>query len=123
MRDYYEVLGVPRDATDEQIRRAYRRKIAEVHPDKAGGDAEQARVLGEARRVLLNPAARAAYNGPTLSDDDLDVRTGGDPPESLLDIGERAVNHVGSAVRARRQAILADLRRRLASRFRAKRRT
>ena len=60
-RDYYAVLGVPRDATQEEIRRAYRRRAHELHPDK-GGDAEKMKELNEAYEVLGNPEKRRQYD-------------------------------------------------------------
>lgn len=61
MRDLYEILGVPRDASDEDIKRAYRRLAREFHPD-AGGDEERFKELTTAYEVLRNPEARANYD-------------------------------------------------------------
>ncbi len=50
-RDYYEVLGLDRNASEEDIKRAYRKLAMEYHPDKNPGDKsseEKFKVLGEA---------------------------------------------------------------------------
>lgn len=64
MTDYYEVLGVPRDATAEQIKKAYRRMAMKVHPDVATGDdaAEQFKAVNEAYEVLSDPNKRAVFD-------------------------------------------------------------
>jgi molecular chaperone DnaJ len=61
MRDLYEVLGVPRDAGEEEIKRAYRKRARELHPD-TGGDEEQFKELTTAYEVLRNPQARDNYD-------------------------------------------------------------
>ena len=59
--DFYERLGVPRTATFQQIKQAYRKKATETHPD-SGGDKETFIALTEAYEVLSNPETRAAYD-------------------------------------------------------------
>ncbi len=64
-RDYYEVLGIPKDATDAQIKSAFRKKAKECHPDLHPGDkaAEaQFKELNEAAEVLSDPDKRARYD-------------------------------------------------------------
>src|SRR6184192_1046332 len=64
-RDYYEVLGVGRTATDEEIKRAYRKLAVKFHPDKNLDDPhaeEKFKELGEAYDVLMDPDKRAAYD-------------------------------------------------------------
>ncbi len=61
--DLYGVLGVPRNATDEQIRRAYRLQAMSSHPDLHGHAAEQRMVeLNVAACVLSDPFRRAEYD-------------------------------------------------------------
>jgi hypothetical protein len=60
-RDPYEVLGVGRDATEQELKRARRRKSREHHPDLGGSEAEQAEV-NAAYDLLTNPARRMLYD-------------------------------------------------------------
>ena len=64
-RDYYEILGVPREAADEEIKKAYRKIAFQNHPDRNPDDkaAEQRfKEATEAYEVLRDPQKRARYD-------------------------------------------------------------
>ena len=74
-RDYYEVLGVPRDASEADIKRAYRQKAKECHPElhpKDKSAEERFKEINEANEVLSDADKRARYDqfgfdGPAMS--------------------------------------------------------
>jgi len=61
MKDYYEILGVPRDASQAEIKNAFYKLAHKYHPDK-GGDAEKFKEMNSAYQVLSNPEKRAQYD-------------------------------------------------------------
>ncbi|MGW2596280.1 molecular chaperone DnaJ [Streptomyces klenkii] len=64
-KDYYKVLGVPKDATEAEIKKAYRKLARENHPDANKGDAkaeERFKEISEANDVLADPKRRKEYD-------------------------------------------------------------
>ena len=74
-RDYYEILGVSRDATDKAIKKAYRKLAKQYHPDTYQGDKKEAedkfKEISEAYEVLIDSDKRAKYDqiGSRVADD------------------------------------------------------
>ncbi len=60
--NYYQVLGVPREASQEEIRQAYRRLAKERHPDHTSGSTEEFSLLQEAHAVLSDPNRRRQHD-------------------------------------------------------------
>jgi curved DNA-binding protein len=63
--DYYQILGVPRTATQDEIKKAYRKMAMKYHPDKTAGDKEaedKFKAINEANEVLGDPEKRKKYD-------------------------------------------------------------
>lgn len=61
-KDYYDILGVPNDASQDAIKKAYRKLAHQYHPDKAGGNEEKFKTINEAYQVLGNGEKRKQYD-------------------------------------------------------------
>jgi len=61
MKDYYDVLGITRNASQEDIKKAYRKLAHQHHPDK-GGDEKKFKEINEAYQVLGNPQKKSQYD-------------------------------------------------------------
>jgi len=62
MADYYNILGVSKGASDDEIKKAYRKLAHQHHPDKAGGDEKKFKEINEAYQVLSDKTKRAQYD-------------------------------------------------------------
>src|ERR687894_1032259 len=60
--NYYDVLGVPREASQEEIRTAYRKLAKDRHPDLEGGSTQEFSLLQEAHAVLSDPNRRRQHD-------------------------------------------------------------
>ncbi|MEX0592377.1 MAG: molecular chaperone DnaJ [Nitriliruptoraceae bacterium] len=85
MSDLYALLGVSRDASADEVKRAYRSKAREHHPD-AGGDAEMFKQVTHAHQVLSDPQRRARYD--RFGDDGTNGSAAGGDPFGFGGIGD-----------------------------------
>ncbi len=60
--DYYKILGVNKNASDDEIKKAYRKMAHQYHPDKQGGNAEKFKEINEAYQVLSDKTKRQQYD-------------------------------------------------------------
>ena len=61
-KDYYTTLGVPRTASEDEIKKAYRKMAHQYHPDKQGGNEAKFKEVNEAYQVLSDPKKRESYD-------------------------------------------------------------
>jgi molecular chaperone DnaJ len=61
-RDYYEILGVAKGASSDEIKKAFRKKAHEYHPDKGGGNPDKFKEINEAYQVLSDEGKRQRYD-------------------------------------------------------------
>lgn len=79
----YDTLGVPKNASDKDIKHAYRRKSSKAHPDKVGGSTAAQQELNKAYAVLSNQGLREKYD-----------RTGDDGATRTPTVDEQATQHL-----------------------------
>lgn len=71
-KDFYKILRIERNASLDEIKKAYHKRAMETHPDKEGGDSELFLGVNEAFRVLSDPDKRKAFDsGLPIEDDEL----------------------------------------------------
>ena len=61
-KDYYKVLGIEKGASEDEVKKAFRRLAHKYHPDKEGGDAEKFKEVNEAYQVLSDSKKREQYD-------------------------------------------------------------
>ncbi len=61
-RDYYEILGISKSASADEIKKAFRKAATQHHPDKEGGNEEKFKEVNEAYEILSNPDKRKRYD-------------------------------------------------------------
>ena len=114
-RDYYEILGVGRDATGEEIKKAFRRVARETHPDANPGDSAaeaEFRAAAEAYEVLSDPERRARHDrGDAVDLSDLLSGIGGldDLLKSVFGEGGLFGSGAGRAARGRDVLVRAEI--------------
>ncbi len=67
--DFYTILGVPRNASQDEVKKAYRKLAHQYHPDKRGGNEAKFKEINEAYQVLSDPKKRSQYDqfGPSFA--------------------------------------------------------
>jgi Ca-activated chloride channel family protein len=102
LKDYYELLGVARDATPEELRHAYREAALRYHPDRNNnpGDTELFLEIGQAYETLIDPELRAEYDLKLI---DYEAKLIEDAPfvcniihgrNKLLQLGEPQIHYI-----------------------------
>ena len=83
--DYYSILGVSKNASDQDIRKAYKKQSMQHHPDR-GGNEEQFKRVNEAYQTLKDPQKRAQYDNPQPRFDTSNMHGFGNGPQDFEDL-------------------------------------
>ena len=77
-KDYYKILGVEKSATEDDIKKAYRKLAHQYHPDRPSGDEKRFKEVNEAYQVLSNKEKRSQYDrfGKAFDGGDFSARGG-----------------------------------------------
>lgn len=89
-RDYYEVLGVAKSASEDEIKKAFRKAAVQYHPDKEGGDETKFKEINEAYEVLKDKQKRQRYD--QFGHAGVGGASGGNPFEGFGGFGGQNVN-------------------------------
>ena len=106
-KDYYEVLGINKNADDKAIKKAYRKLAKKYHPDINPGDANaeaKFKEVTEAYEILSNPEKRKLYDqfGHAAFDGTGGAQSGAEPRKVYADAGLQALSDRAGAHRIRR---------------------
>jgi DnaJ-class molecular chaperone len=108
MKNYYEILGITRDASPTDIKRAYRKLASQHHPDK-GGDKNKFQEVEEAYRILGDNQKRAEYDNPQRTrgfNPGFGFQNNGFDFETIFDIFGARFQHPHAQQRRAQQAML-----------------
>lgn len=81
--DYYSILGVPKGASDDDIKKAYRKLAMKHHPDR-GGDQNEFQKVQEAYSTLSDPQKRSQYDNPQPQGFEFHFGPGGNPFDDIF---------------------------------------
>ena len=95
MINYYQTLGVDRDATPDQVKRAYRQLASKHHPDREGGDKNKFQEIEEAYRTLSDPQKRAMHDNPRSQFNNVNMGGQGFDFQTIFDVFGARFQHPG----------------------------
>ena len=85
MKNYYEILGVSKDSSPEEIKKAYRKLSLQYHPDKNPSGEEKFKEISEAYSILSDADKKAQYDRGGTSFEDLFGGGGGASPFDIFE--------------------------------------
>lgn len=89
-KDYYKILGVEKTATEDDVKKAYRKLAHQYHPDRTGGDEKKFKEINEAYQVLSNKEKRTQYDRFGANFEGFQAGHGGGNPFAGFGFGDGA---------------------------------